>query len=1097
MGNYTYFIVAPLLALFITSSCFPTQNPPTSKNNLIYITLEEHYTSAAMKPYDTDAVYEILASGTALYQTAEVFLQSINGSRIESMNNNSIQIQVVSNDPNPVALEVPQAATDANNELAAAIAPYPDRFRGFCFLPMGQPVAAAQELQRCVSKLGFLGALVDSHLINGTFYDGPEYDPLWSMLERLGVPIYLHPTYPLIQQVTGAGGLYAQDNNVYPDPVAAVLGTAGWGWHSDCGLQFLRLWRAGVFDRHPRLKVVLGHMGEMLPFMLARSSLTFGATKTTGLTIPEAYAQNIWITTSGFFSLDPFTTLWRTTAKDRIMYSVDYPWAKMEYVFLGNVARARMMPQYGRDITNPQDILENSHKISYLARRRPRRWSLMAWNLVKTNTKFERQCGVRTDHNHICCIKSDNHEMVIAAGFVRRIAQQIRDMIDKKTRQGKSRLDHSFDVSSFDITPSLATFFVKKNDSRLLCHNVFKQKSRVPRGEWQNTVGFSVCLPTQGRFRRDLWVQADESSKIALDFSQIALSLGLVADKNTEEAPCLLIFDNVDDADILDGYLPTVLITTRDPIFKTHTFAGESQQSDITLPSFDEDKVMEYILKLAHRKKESEEHESGKAIAANTVYRCIEPPKFLLDLASIRLLKFLRHGFIPGHSLIAEGNVLPSIRLLQTIPAAEYAEFEQTSGNLHPVAKSLQYLVERDGAGTWPPRTSYGKAWPKALQPYHDVYRELAPLLPWKEMSGNDQKNYQRSIDYRAKMRALLHDRVDLKQVEKVLFAAQNGDNTILPGEAWNGLFACIATTRHAYRWGTIPIVRLAQEEKALEFPPELDAPWPYLQKRFGVVSQGGNVTSNYLCAFNDLDQLVYPISSGMSPTIQWAQYNFAHVFPVMEAQSLQIYHWITRSICQYSKGDQVGVLQSLCQINNLLRKPLKTYYDTLTEPKISKSVWLHYVQGVQGWGIGTIDPVTKVYTEYDGLSGNQLLLLHVMDAFLGVEPPYLSKANALRYMPRSQRNFSKCVSVHSFRYKAQGDGADEVEKAFGKIVKQMKLFRTTHRNRVKPYLSVPAPERMIMTAGKGVLESQEIHDLETAIAPLDDLLRQRLDKTK
>ena len=186
---------------------------------------------------------------------------------------------------------------------------------------MAYPAIAAEELEHCVSELGFVGALVDSHLLNNTSYDGPEYDVLWQALERLNVPIYLHPTYPPIQEVNQTGGLYTPDDDAYPETVASILGTAGWGWHSDCGVQFLRLWLAGVFDRHSGLRMVLGHMGEMLPYMLARSASAIGPAKTTGSTLQETYAKNVWVTTSGFFSLDPFATLLRTTARERIMVS--------------------------------------------------------------------------------------------------------------------------------------------------------------------------------------------------------------------------------------------------------------------------------------------------------------------------------------------------------------------------------------------------------------------------------------------------------------------------------------------------------------------------------------------------------------------------------------------------------------------------------------------------------------------------------------------------------------------------------------------------------------------------------------------------------
>ena len=215
-----------------------------------------------------------------------------------------------------------------------------------------------------------------------------------------------------------------------------------------------------------------------------------------------------------------------------------------------------------------------------------------------------------------------------------------------------------------------------------------------------------------------------------------------------------------------------------------------------------------------------------------------------------------------------------------------------------------------------------------------------------------------------------------------------------------------------------------------------------------------------------------------------------------METQALPIYHLITKSIHQHSIGDRSGLLDSLRQINILMRQPLKTYYDTMVESKISRRVWLHYVQGFQGWAAGTLDPITGVYTEYDGLSGNQLLFCHIIDAFLGLDP-YLTNENDLRYMPENQRRFRKCVRDHSFRRHAKEYMDKEIEVEMEGIMKQMRVFRTAHRVRVKPYLDVPAPERLIMTAGKSVLEKENVHDFIAAIAPLDELLRKRLEETK
>jgi predicted TIM-barrel fold metal-dependent hydrolase len=217
---------------------------------------------------------------------------------------------------------------------------------------MAYPEAAAEELERCVNELGFLGALVDNHLNNMTFYDSTEYDPFWATAQRLEVPIYLHPTYSPGKDVRKPGGRETPSHGDYSEVVAAALSAHGFGWHVDTGLNFLRLWLGGVFDRFPHVKIILGHMGETIPYMLDRADAAMGSFKTEGVTVKDAWAKNIWVTTSGFFSVDPFSTLQRTTSSDRILvsigllrsllaigmswsltavqFSVDYPWSTNE-----------------------------------------------------------------------------------------------------------------------------------------------------------------------------------------------------------------------------------------------------------------------------------------------------------------------------------------------------------------------------------------------------------------------------------------------------------------------------------------------------------------------------------------------------------------------------------------------------------------------------------------------------------------------------------------------------------------------------------------------------------------------------------------------
>lgn len=226
----------------------------------------------------------------------------------------------------------PRRVAAANDELADAIAksPAPSRFRGFCVLPMAHPAAAVKELYRCVKRHGFVGALVDAKLANGSFYDGRTYDPLWAAFVQLGVPITLHPTYPFEKDVFGVGGgLYAPAlPGEYETRAAGALGTVAWGWHEQTGMEFLRLYLGGVFDRFPDLHVVLGHMGEIVPYMLSRAGDWLNRNRT--LRVQDAYARNIYVTTSGMFSLDPMATLLRNTNRSRIIYSVDWPLSRNE-----------------------------------------------------------------------------------------------------------------------------------------------------------------------------------------------------------------------------------------------------------------------------------------------------------------------------------------------------------------------------------------------------------------------------------------------------------------------------------------------------------------------------------------------------------------------------------------------------------------------------------------------------------------------------------------------------------------------------------------------------------------------------------------------
>ncbi|KAL1725749.1 hypothetical protein EV714DRAFT_277221 [Schizophyllum commune] len=166
----------------------------------------------------------------------------------------------------------------------------------------------------------------------------------------------------------------------------------------------------------------------------------------------------------------------------------------------------------------------------------------------------------------------------------------------------------------------------------------------------------------------------------------------------------------------------------------------------------------------------------------------------------------------------------------------------------HPAIYRLRELIEVGGAGHWPPLATYDDTWPAPLRPYESIYHEIAPFMTVAESCLDDAENRKTIDAFRHRLVTLLNERIDLPAVEAVLKVEGDEkaeDDEQFSAPAWMGFFACIGFLRHAFRWGIVPIVREAQNEPTLEFPRELDVPWKVLQKRFGITSPGGNLTSN------------------------------------------------------------------------------------------------------------------------------------------------------------------------------------------------------------------------------------------------------------
>ena len=210
-------------------------------------------------------------------------------------------------------------ARDVNDELAAAVKKHPDRLAGFAQLALKDPSSSAKELERCVQTLGFKGALLDG-TTGGKFLDQPEFLPVFEAAQSLGVPIYLHPAPPPKSVMdTYYSGL--------PGDLGFVLSIAGWGWHAETGLHTLRLISTGLFEKFPKLQLIIGHMGEGLPYALARSSKVISGIAKLPQSVAEYFHENIHVTTSGYFTQPPFECALEVVGIDRLMFSVDYPFS--------------------------------------------------------------------------------------------------------------------------------------------------------------------------------------------------------------------------------------------------------------------------------------------------------------------------------------------------------------------------------------------------------------------------------------------------------------------------------------------------------------------------------------------------------------------------------------------------------------------------------------------------------------------------------------------------------------------------------------------------------------------------------------------------
>ena len=275
------------------------------------IALEEHYWDNELSVY-----YQNIERNPEIVRRMSDFGEL----RIKEMDEAGIDVQVLShgapsmqNVKADVAVEMGRRV---NDRLAEICAQKPDRFAAFGALPTADPVAASDELARCVERLGFKGAMIHG-TANGMFLDDKRFWPIFERAQKLDVPIYLHPSIPL-QAVMDA---YYKD---YVQTFPMVI-RAAWGFTVETATQAIRMVLSGIFDKYPDLKIIIGHLGETLPFLVWRIDQALSRPGGKALSFRDVFCNHFYLTTSGNFSNPALLCCVQEMGVDRIMFAVDWP----------------------------------------------------------------------------------------------------------------------------------------------------------------------------------------------------------------------------------------------------------------------------------------------------------------------------------------------------------------------------------------------------------------------------------------------------------------------------------------------------------------------------------------------------------------------------------------------------------------------------------------------------------------------------------------------------------------------------------------------------------------------------------------------------
>ena len=283
------------------------------------IALEEHFLTEEMTTY-AEGILKGVRKDVA--ESGLATLKDFGQARLDAMDAAGVAKAVLGLSGPGVQVE-PDArravalARRCNDQLAAEISRRPDRYAGFAHLAMQDADAAVAELDRCVRDLGLRGAMINGQT-NGIYLDDPRYEEFWAAVAELKAPVYLHPAFPTVEPVVFKGW--------------NLLQAAMWGWTTETAAHALRLVVAGVFERHPEAQLILGHMGECLPFHLWRFDSRYAMVRHEGDTLPHPPSlyirRNVAITTAGVCDDAALRCSLDALGMDRVMFSIDYPFER-------------------------------------------------------------------------------------------------------------------------------------------------------------------------------------------------------------------------------------------------------------------------------------------------------------------------------------------------------------------------------------------------------------------------------------------------------------------------------------------------------------------------------------------------------------------------------------------------------------------------------------------------------------------------------------------------------------------------------------------------------------------------------------------------